>query len=218
MALCAKCGKESNNLRVCPFCHTEYVQTVAGRASTSMSAPRQSVAAPRQTGTMPRQTGAMPRQTGAMPRQTGAMGTAGRATVQTLAVKPKRKVSLPTILSLSGLVAAFLVWYFVIAADTSVPVGVVVPNFVAAPMGPGEAEATIRRTKETGKVETRGTGIVVTFPAASWPQRRVGQMALAQQFARADEIVEGKKRNIEFIDPEGHVYAKADASGVVMVR
>jgi hypothetical protein len=52
-----------------------------------------------------------------------------------------------------------------------------------------------------------------------FPERREGQLALAQQYARADAIVRGRKRAISFLDPDGSLFARADpAKGVAMTR
>ena len=117
-----------------------------------------------------------------------------------------------------ALIVAFGVWYFVFAGERRIPVGVVMPNIVTVPMTQIQAEGLLRRVKETGSVETRGADLAVTFPRAIWPERRDGQLALAQQYARAVEMTEGKKRNIGFYDPAGNLYAKADPTGVMMVR
>ena len=116
------------------------------------------------------------------------------------------------------MIVAFSVWYFVFTGEQGIPVGVVVPNILAAPMSRTEAEGYMRRVRETGTIEARGGDVAVTFPAASWPERRDGQLALAQQVARADEIIEGRKRTIAFYDPAGKLYARAEAAGVMLVR
>ena len=54
---------------------------------------------------------------------------------------------------------------------------------------------------------------------ATFPERRDGQLALAQQYSRADELVFGKKRAITFLDPNGNKFARAEPEkGVVMTR
>ena len=121
-------------------------------------------------------------------------------------------------LGMPSLIVALAVWYFLFAGERTIPVGVVMPNFVAAPMSRSQAEAFLSRVKETATIETRSGDVTVRFPGKNWPERRDGQLALAQQFARADETVEGRKRTIAFHDPDGNLYAKADAKGVVLVR
>ncbi|MBM3907240.1 MAG: hypothetical protein FJ363_04070 [Gemmatimonadetes bacterium] len=119
---------------------------------------------------------------------------------------------------LLGVLLASGIWFGFAGREREIPAGEVIENLVAAPMSAGEAEALVRRVRQEAKVETRGEELAVTFPAALWPQQRAGQLAAAQQFARAIEIVEGRKRTISFYDPSGSLYAKADAAGVVMVR
>lgn len=176
MPLCAKCGKESKNLRMCPFCFSEYgLQSAPSRKSSSFLRARD------------------------------ARGNA-------IPISPKVKWGVV------GLIAVFAVGYFFLGRERSIPTGVVLANVVASPMSSGEAAALVKRIKQTAKVETRGTELVVTFPEAIWPQQRAGQLAAAQQYFRAVEIVEGKRRNISFYEPSGALYAKADAAGVVMTR
>ena len=197
MPQCQKCGKESNNLRICPFCHTEYVQ-----------AERPSKATPRVAfGVAP---SAMPAGT---PRSSAAISAkrAGlRGYIEDLS--PVVKWGVP------GLLVAFAVWFVFFSGERKIPVGVVMPNMVVAPMVPAQADAFLRRMRETAKVDVRGSEVYVTFPKANFPLRRDGQLALAQQFARADELVQGRKRIITFSDGDGNVFAKASTSGVMMVR
>jgi len=99
-----------------------------------------------------------------------------------------------------------------------VPVGVVAPDVTTTRMSKEMAEAFVRQINTGAVVERRGSEITITFQAANWPQRKVGQLALAQQYARAIEIVEGFSRNIRFLDPNGVEFAKADAAGVTMLK
>jgi hypothetical protein len=117
-----------------------------------------------------------------------------------------------------ALIVVFLLWYFVLGAERKIPTGTVMPDIVAIPMTRIQAEALLERMKDATTAGTGGSDIAVTIPRASWPERRAGQLAVAQQYARADEIVNGRKRTISFFDPGGTLYAKADAAGVVMVR
>lgn len=59
----------------------------------------------------------------------------------------------------------------------------------------------------------------VSYPAATFPLLEEGQVALAQQFARADEIVEGRKRRIFFYNPSGRIFAQSDGvTGVTVIK
>ncbi len=185
MPVCPKCEKESNNLRMCPFCHTEYYPPQRG-SRQSVATPRASVAS--------------------------VPASAGRPNFQKKGISPVTKFGMPV------LIVGFGVWYFVIAGERRIPVGVVIPNIVNAPMPRMQAEAFLKRINATAKSEVVGDVLVVTFTAAMWPEHREGQIALAQQYARADEIIEGKKRKIDFHDPLGVLTARADLTGVMMVK
>ena len=180
MPHCEKCGKESKNLRVCPFCFTPY-RTEKGSGGRSASA---------------------------MARQ--AAGGGGR--FQFANLSPAVKFGVPVV------IVAFIAWFAFSGREPGVPVGVVAPDVISAPMSKGMAEAFVRQINASATVDRRGTDITITFQAASWPQRKVGQLALAQQYARAVEIVEGARRNIKFLDPTGAQFAKADAAGVTMLK
>ena len=195
MPVCSRCGKESKNLRVCPFCHSEYTaDDIAGRTKP----PRASRATP----TPFRGTAAVP-----------APGAPGRPTIRRQqAISPVTKIGLPIV------IVAFAAWYFLLTGEKKLPTGVVLPYIIAAPMTPTEAQGLLARMTQSAKIETRDGAIAVTFPAAMWPERHDGQLALAQQYARADSLVNGSRRAISFYDPSGNLYAKADAAGVVLTR
>jgi hypothetical protein len=116
------------------------------------------------------------------------------------------------------LIIAALVWRFVINADPSIPVGVVAKEMVSTPLTDVQAAAIVKRMKETAEVVTKGTDIVVTIPSKMWPSRRVGQLAIAQEYMHAVEKVEGVKRSILFYDPDGVMYARTDEGGIVMLK
>lgn len=121
--------------------------------------------------------------------------------------------------SIIGLLAVATAGYYFATRARVIPVGVSVPNLIAAPMSPGEAASTLRTVHETAQVELRNGEVSVRISAAAFPQKREGQLALAQQYARADEIVEGRKRPINFLDPDGSRFARSDAEkGVVLTR
>ncbi|MFA6167518.1 MAG: hypothetical protein WC700_12945 [Gemmatimonadaceae bacterium] len=120
---------------------------------------------------------------------------------------------------LIGLLAVATAGYYFTTRDRVIPVGVAVPNLIAAPMSPAEAAGTLRTVNETAQVELRNGELSVRIASAAFPQKREGQLALAQQYARADEIVEGRKRTINFLDPDGNRFARSDpGQGVAMTR
>jgi hypothetical protein len=118
-----------------------------------------------------------------------------------------------------GLLAAFTGGYYFIARDRVIPVGVAIPNLIAGPMSPLAAAGILTTVNGTAQVEERDGELTVRASAATFPERRDGQLAFAQQYARADEIVQGHKRAISFLDPGGNRFARADPEkGVVMTR
>lgn len=189
--LCPKCGKESNNLRVCAHCQTPY----------PVDPPR----------------GSTPRFTGAVPRTTGSISAVGamdpRAVMARQAnARMKRWIGIGVLAAITG---GF--WFY--TRDRVIPVGVALPNLIDHPMLPGEATATLSTVNAKAIVEMRGNELTVRIAADRFPERRDGQLALAQQYARADEIVQKRKRLISFLDPNGIPFARADPErGVTMTR
>lgn len=117
-----------------------------------------------------------------------------------------------------GIIVASLIWY---VADTrspkvTSPPGPVPANIITSPMSRDEAIALIKQTREQGVVESQADEVFVTYAAATFPVQIEGQLALVQQFTRADEIVEARKRRIFFYDPQGRVFAQSD--GVLGVK
>ncbi len=185
--LCPKCGKESNNLRVCAFCQTPYPTDAPARSGT------------------PRSTTAI--QGG---RQSSSIA-AGDPRIAMRRAQTKRWVFI-------GVLAAFTVGYYFITRDRVIPVGVPMPNLIAGPMSQINAEGLLKSVNATAQIEERAGELTVHVPAALFPERRDGQLAWAQQYARADEVVEGKRRIINFSDPGGIRFARSDEKGVVMTR
>jgi hypothetical protein len=191
--LCPKCDKESNNLRVCPFCQTPY--PTDGSAQVATPRVTRAAASPRAT------SATTPQRAGGDPRNAIARGA-----------RAKRWTAI-------GLLAAFTVAYYFFTRDRVIPVGVALPNLIAAPLSPGEAAAILRTVNGSAQVDSSGDELTVRISAATFPERRDGQLALAQQYTRADAIVEGRKRTISFLDAAGNRFAQADpAKGVVMTR
>lgn len=167
--LCPKCGKESNNLRVCAFCQAPYPTDVASNAGAAVGA-----------------------------------GARWSRRAQWSAV---------AILAMSA------VGYYVVMRVPPIPSGVVMPNVIAAPMSLNEATAILTTVNATASVAMLRGELTVRIPATTFPEQRAGQLALAQQYARADEIVQGTKRAINFVDPDGRRFARADpATGVSLTQ
>ena len=190
--LCPKCGKESNNLRVCAFCQTPYPK--GGSAQADSSRTTRAVAASRKSKT------------------SSSDGLPGDPNAK---ARRSRLIRWSAIGALAAITAA----YYISARERPIPVGVVIPNLIAGLMSPGEANVTLNTVNAGGQVEVRDGELFVRVGAAMFPERRDGQLALAQQYARADEIVNGRKRAISFLDPGGSSFARADpAKGVAMTR
>lgn len=120
---------------------------------------------------------------------------------------------------LIALLAVVVMGYYFATRERQIPTGVAIPNLIAAPMSPGDAASTLKTVNQTAQVEMRNGELTVRVSVAGFPQQREGQLALAQQYARADAIVEGRKRAISFLDPDGNRFARADpALGVMLTR
>ena len=119
-----------------------------------------------------------------------------------------------------GVLAAFTIGYYFVTRDPVIRVGVPMANLIKIPMSANDAARMIKSFESSTQVDPRpGAAVTVRVPEKSFPERRDGQLALAQQYARADEMVNGRKRLINFIDPNGLPFAMADpATGVVLTR
>ena len=118
-----------------------------------------------------------------------------------------------------GFLALFTGGYWFMTREPTIPVGTPVPNLIAGPMSQLEAAGIVKSTSAGSEPEVKDGVLIVRVAAIRFPERRIGQIALAQQYARADEIVTGKKRPITFIDPTGQKFASSDPQkGVVMTR
>ncbi|MBA3852890.1 MAG: hypothetical protein C0503_00655 [Gemmatimonas sp.] len=201
--ICAVCNKESKNLRVCPYCFTPY--------------PAEGPSAKRTTST---------RQAPSV--GTGASGGAG-APALSEAVERLRALALqgwafyrkqtPVVRYSSAGILLVLVLWAATGEEPAFEPGVVQSEIIATPMQREEALAIIKTTRETAIVDVQQDEVFVSYPAATFPVREEGQLALVQQFTNADEIVEGRKRRIYYYNPNGKLFAQADGvRGVVLVR
>lgn len=118
-----------------------------------------------------------------------------------------------------ALLAVVTAGYYFATRERVIPVGVTMPEVISAPMTPAQAAGTLKTVNRAAQVEVRDDELFVRIASAAFPQRREGQLVLAQQYARADEIVEGRKRAINFLDPDGNRFARSDpGKGVAMTR
>lgn len=190
--LCTACNKESKNLRVCPYCFTPYPPEPApgARTSTRMN-PTASAPKP---------------------------GGAGKSLVTEIRGFVMRQTPVVRWSGL-GIVIVAVLW---LASGSSGGVGgagTPQAEVIATPLQRDEALAVIRQTRETALVDVQQDEVFVSYPAATFPVREEGQLALVQQFAQADGIVEGRKRRIFFYNPNGKLFAQSDANrGVIIVR
>ncbi len=189
--VCSACNKESSNQRVCPYCFTPYpVDAPAKRGSTAARRP-----------------------TGASNAVSGPGGNAATSINNAAAgVAAFIKRQSPVVRwSGFGIIVVALIWYLSDRpASVTSPPGAVPANIITAPMTREEALALVKQTRETAQVETQADEVFVSYEARTFPGQVEGQLALAQQFARADEIVEGRKRRIVFYDPSGRIFARSD--------
>ncbi len=196
--LCTACNRESKNLRVCPYCFTPYpLEPTAGskRASTRMSSPK------------------LP-----PPSLSGEMKAGGEnllAKVRGVVMRQSPVVRFAG----AGILVVAILWIATGGNDPQFEPGVVQSDIIATPLQRDEALALIRQTRETALVDVQQDEVFVSYSPATFPVREEGQLAIAQQFAKADEIVEGRKRRIFFYNPNGKLFAQADGvQGVMLVR
>ncbi|MEX2181880.1 MAG: hypothetical protein WD771_07545 [Gemmatimonadaceae bacterium] len=191
--LCSACNRESNNLRVCPYCFTPY---------------------PVDAGSRQRQTKRM--------RVAGSnwKALAGRVGETFAKAKAAFLRQTPVVRwATTGIVVVLVLWALTGPGEPTFEPGVVPSDIIATPLQREEALAIIRQTRETALVDIQADEVFVSFPAATFPVREDGQLALVQRFAQADEIVEGRKRRIFFYNPNGKLFAQTDGvAGVVLVR
>lgn len=198
--LCPKCGKESNNLRVCAFCQTPYPTDGSAQAAAPRST-RAVVSAPAPKAAPPASKAPPP----------------GRRTADQR-VAPARRSRIAS-WSVIGLLAALTAGFYIVERDRDIPVGVAMPNLISRPMTPIEATNILKAINGSAQVEVRGGDLIVRIAAATYPERRDGQLALAQQYTRADAIIQGRRRKISFFDPGGISFASADPDkGVTLTR
>jgi hypothetical protein len=209
---CQVCEKESNNKRVCPYCFTPYPpeEVAAGARSGSHQRVSQQVPRPSQQRTSQHSQ----RTSGNTPAPPSAL---------TVALQRARDFVMrqTPVVRWTGaaIIVVALVWMFTGEEDPRFEAGAVPSNVIATPMQQEEAVALIKHTRETALVDESSDEVFVSYPAATFPLREDGQIALAQQFSRADEIVNGRKRRIFFYNPNGKVFAQADpVRGVTVVR
>lgn len=193
--LCPACNKESKNLRVCPYCFTPYpVEGASAKRPTVRQTVQSSAAAPAASVTSQLRDAYERARTFVM-RQTPLVRWTG-----------------------AGILVMLLVWWTT-SEPTGVTAGVPTDNVISTPLERDEALALIRQTRENALVDVQQDEVFVSYPAATFPVREEGQLALAQQFAQADAIVEGRRRRIFFYNPNGKLFAQADgARGVIFVR
>ncbi len=190
--LCTACNKESKNLRVCPYCFTPYpTEPAPGKRSSTRMSPTTSAPGP---------------------------GGKGKSLVTEVRGFVMRQTPVMRWSAL-GIVVVLILW---IATGPSGGVGAAGSQpdaVISTPLQRDEALAVIRQTRESALVDVQQDEVFVSYPAATFPVREEGQLALVQQFAQADGIVEGRKRRIFFYNPNGKLFAQSDASrGVIVVR
>ena len=207
--VCAVCDKESNNRRVCPYCFTPYpADAPQSRQSTGTTRPSTS---------MGRQSTAINKANWSGDQPPAAAAGIGGALGQARALFMKQTALVR--FSAVGIAIVLVVWIFTGGEQQrTFEAGTVPSNIIASPMQRQEAIALLKRTRETALVDMQSDEVFVSYPAATFPILEEGQIALAQQFARADEIVEGRKRRIFFYSPSGRLFAQSDGVTGVTVK
>jgi hypothetical protein len=195
--VCAACNKESNNRRVCPYCFTPYpAEGPQSRGST--------------TG------GRMSGNGGASNGEGGfSLGPLEPARAWFMRQTPVARWSA------AGIVVVGCLWLFTDGppATTGTAQADTTATVVESPMSMEEAVSLIRHTRTTALVEEQSDEVNVSYPAATFPIQPDGQVMLARQFARADEVVNGRKRRIVFHSPSGRKFAQSDAvTGLTVVQ
>jgi hypothetical protein len=187
---CSVCDRDSKNRRVCPYCFTPYPEEGASAKRPSM------------------------RQASPNASNAPAPGGGFLASVRSVVMAQSPLVRWTG----AAIIVALLFWKLTGAGEPEIEPGVVQSDIVATPIQYEEAVAIIRSTRENALVDIQQDEVFVSYPAATFPVLEAGQLALAQRFAHADEIVEGRKRRIFFYNPNGKLFAQADGvRGVVLV-
>lgn len=194
--VCSACNKESNNRRVCPYCFTPYpAEGPQSRGSTSVG---------RASGT-------------SLKQPVPASNLGPLEPLRAWFMRQTKVVRFSAI----GIVVVGALWLFTSGEEIPAPTA---PNVVSAgvaalPMTREEAVALIKHTRETALVDEQSDEVAVSYPAATFPVQPEGQVMLAMQFARADELVIGRKRRIFFHSPSGRMFAQSDAvTGLTVVK
>lgn len=195
--LCTVCEKESKNLRVCPYCFTPYAtEPAAGKRASTRTQP---VAG------------------GGAKTIFGELSAQIKPRVEKLWAAFRRQS--PLVQYTVGGIVVVLLLMWITADEPKFEAGVVQSDIIATPLQRDEALAIVRETRESAIVDIQQDEVFVSYPAATFPVREEGQLALVQQFTRADEILEGRKRRIFFYNPNGKLFAQADGvRGVVLVK
>lgn len=202
--VCAVCDKESNNRRVCPYCFTPYPAD-APQSRPSTGTARQSTSVNKAN---------WPGDHGRSSASTSGSG-GGVERARAFFMKQSAIVRVTSV----AIAVILLVWMFTGGdQEKTFEVGSVPSNIIATPMQRGEAIALLKRTRETALVDMQSDEVFVSYPAATFPLLEEGQIALAQQFARADEIIEGRRRRIFFYNPSGRIFAQSDGVTGVTVK
>ncbi len=201
--VCAVCNKESNNRRVCPYCFTPYPPNAPQSRPSTGTARQPGAGRPSSTG---------------MKAQPAPAGNDLVADVRAFVMRQSPVVRWSAL----GIVLVLVVWMAIGGGDdgkVTFEAGSVPSDIIATPMQKEEALSLIKHTRETALVDMQTDEVFVSYPAATFPLLEEGQIALAQQFARADEIVEGRRRRIFFYNPTGRIFAQADGvTGVTVVK
>jgi hypothetical protein len=123
----------------------------------------------------------------------------------------------PIVRRLLPVIVALLI-FAMIPVDTGEDMGpgVTVPK--VAPSAKAQAESLLAQTASRATIEQSGEELVVTYAITGFPEAPGDQRILAEQFARADALVQGRRRTVYFYTPQGRVFAKSDSVVGVVLR
>ena len=236
---CAVCGKESNNQRMCPHCFTPYGPQDASapdrRTTERMPArPTERVTARTTAAVPPRETTATARRaTGELPApgEDPALDRALSGLSMEEVMPSSGETTLPAVIrgwqwyraqtpivrwTIPAIVALLLFALIPIDDGANMGPGVTVPKMT--PDAKVQAESLVAATAQRATVEQSGEELVVTYAVTGFPAAESEQLALAESYARADALVQGRRRTIYFYTPQGRVFAKSDSVVGVVLR
>lgn len=129
----------------------------------------------------------------------------------------RRRLPFWAVAGLGGIAVAAMVADLDVVPEDAAPVSVP-STLTVSPIEREAAVALLQSTRAQALVESQADEMMVSYSAAAFPLDPAAQRQLVQAFARADEMVEGRKRRIIFYNPAGRVFAQADGIAGLAMR